>query len=308
VARVRGNLAVHGDMGWRMRFLVVGMCLAWFGACQPQRPQPVPSEPASEGDPTTDPGRSNDALVAALAKLRSADVDTQAAGLAEAADACLAESEPPFDRTLAALLSIMDPPTGEMPAHALWAPGQDALGRLALARANRKGWRVAWPADLAGLADHDLLRTANRLLWYGVSIYDGPDTLNAGLEAATPGQRALFSIVWLESEVNNGGFDQLFWNSTGVVWAEALRGFELIGATRHLELLRKAAAKMPGGAVPGDQSERQEVVDGLPEGSFGELTDAFFELGDSPDHAPTRLLAAYIRANPAEFFEGPTSR
>ena len=44
------------------------------------------------------------------------------------------------------------------------------------------------------------------------------------LQQATAGQRALYALHWLWSEVSNGGFHQYLWNPTGRLFSEALQG------------------------------------------------------------------------------------
>src|SRR6476661_8956318 len=44
----------------------------------------------------------------------------------------------------------------------------------------------------------------------------------------SPGQRAFFAISLFESEVNNGGIRQFFYNESGVLASETLGGFNLL--------------------------------------------------------------------------------
>jgi hypothetical protein len=57
-------------------------------------------------------------------------------------------------------------------------------------------------------------------------------------------------IEELEGEVNNGGFDQYFYNSGGDNTAEVIQALELIGAVRMADTVNRAAAKFPGGMPP----------------------------------------------------------
>src|SRR5579872_5516915 len=50
------------------------------------------------------------------------------------------------------------------------------------------------------------------------------------------GQQMFYSTWWLESEVNNGGFSQYFWNSASSFAKEAYYGYLSIGATDHAKL------------------------------------------------------------------------
>jgi len=46
----------------------------------------------------------------------------------------------------------------------------------------------------------------------------------------------------LESEVNNGGFEQYFWNSSCTLAEVALEGYEALGARKYIEFLSRAQA------------------------------------------------------------------
>jgi uncharacterized protein DUF4375 len=64
----------------------------------------------------------------------------------------------------------------------------------------------------------------------------------------------------LEAEVNNGGFDQFFYNSAGDNTAETIHALEIIGAVTMADILKRAAAKFPGKMPPKDRFARQEVL------------------------------------------------
>jgi hypothetical protein len=50
----------------------------------------------------------------------------------------------------------------------------------------------------------------------------------------------------LEGEVNNGGFDQFFYNNAG----DNTRALEAIGAFKMADILKRAAAVFPAGMPP----------------------------------------------------------
>src|SRR5437867_8665395 len=58
----------------------------------------------------------------------------------------------------------------------------------------------------------------------------------------TPGFRAIYTTWCLEAEVDNGGFNQYFWNSEGRLATLAVEGFKRIGAPEYAELLQRAIA------------------------------------------------------------------
>jgi hypothetical protein len=135
-----------------------------------------------------------------------------------------------------------------------------------------------------------------------VSIYDGPDILARDLAGLTAGQRALLAMHWTVAEVCNGGFDQYFVNSAGILARETQAGFHRIGATGAAALMAEVFEAFPGGAPPQDREERVNRLDTMEEDERDELFDAF----DERFYAllSTELYpqaAAYIHAHPDEF-------
>lgn len=64
----------------------------------------------------------------------------------------------------------------------------------------------------------------------------------------------------LLAEVNNGGFDQYFFNSSGDNAEETIHALEIIGATKTAALLWQACLKFPGGMPPIDLSIRRRLM------------------------------------------------
>jgi hypothetical protein len=67
-------------------------------------------------------------------------------------------------------------------------------------------------------------------------------------------------VELFEGEVNNGGFHQFFYNSTGNETAEIIQALEKIGARKVADIVRRAAAKFPGGMPPKDRFVRQDLL------------------------------------------------
>jgi hypothetical protein len=125
------------------------------------------------------------------------------------------------------------------------------------------------------------------------------------LARLTPGQRAVYALDWIRKEVSNGGFDQLFGNSTGYLTPEAIEGADYIGATDYADILRRAAAVFPGGTVPRDRDERTEVLDADPDRTgpvLEALDDEFSALLEDRDRNLTRLMAIFMAKNLEQFF------
>jgi hypothetical protein len=95
----------------------------------------------------------------------------------------------------------------------------------------------------------------------------------------------------LEGEVNNGGLDQFFYNSAGDNTAETIEALEVVGALAMADILKRAAAKFPGGMPPKYRYERQGILLQIsPDAeAFEELDGEFYGYPDDL----TQLLATF---------------
>ena len=86
----------------------------------------------------------------------------------------------------------------------------------------------------------------------------------------------------LEDEVNDGGFDQFFYNNAGDNTAETIEALKSIGALKTADILRRAAAMFPGGMPPRERYARQGVLlQKFPDAKgFEELNDEFYAYPD----------------------------
>jgi hypothetical protein len=122
------------------------------------------------------------------------------------------------------------------------------------------------------------------------------------LKSLTPGQRAIYVTSIIEGEVNNGGFNQFYFNSSGQLADMGEESFKTIGATKFAELMRQANATF---------SEIKDDLEKFNDGTIesfsksyennplNDLDDKFYEL-DSIE--PLRQIKVeFIRKNVKEF-------
>ena len=124
-------------------------------------------------------------------------------------------------------------------------------------------------------------------------FYEKPDSLSQP-------ERNICYIEDLEREVNNGGFDQFFLNSSGDNTQETILALKEIGSTRFLSLLESATQQFPSGKVPRDRDERLEVMEQMEErteSAWNDLDDQFYMY----DEDIYGLLIAYIQKNIKDF-------
>ncbi len=112
-------------------------------------------------------------------------------------------------------------------------------------------------------------------------------------------ERRLLAAYLVEAEVNNGGFDQYFFNSAGDDAEAALAGLKEMGAGGAAALLERAMAVFPGGKPPADRFKRQGVMEQIASQSkpvWNNCDDEFYELKESI----SELSLAYAKKKRAE--------
>ena len=117
------------------------------------------------------------------------------------------------------------------------------------------------------------------------------------IESLTEVERTVVCTLLLEAEVNNGGFDQYFFNSSGN-WAKyTFVALTNIGASHTAALFRRALAVFP--EMPSaDRKIRWEQLDSLGDPAiFSQLDREFYEGRDDL----SELLYTYIQKNLAAF-------
>jgi hypothetical protein len=115
--------------------------------------------------------------------------------------------------------------------------------------------------------------------WDSVDIYEGPGRFLKDFTAVPARSGHLLAAHWCQSEVINGGFDQFFYNSTGVLAPEAAAGFEAVGMRNLGEVIQRAMSLF-GPEFARDRDLRQEWLENqAAEASpFAELDDEFYDL------------------------------
>lgn len=144
--------------------------------------------------------------------------------------------------------------------------------------------------DVVYLVVDELIRAVNE--WPVEEQVDFVRGLSAG-------RRMVWGTFMVDGEVNNGGFNQFFWNSSSDFVDEARGGYRLIGAIEHLGLLEEAVARYEQHFDKLRPFYERNTIEAFSESYnddlFRDLDDRFYEL-DSHD-----LISTYIRSHPDEF-------
>lgn len=165
---------------------------------------------------------------------------------------------------------------------------------------NRKTYKNLSPEILASVADERLEQAVMDSIDTRFEVGE-PFTLEK-ISQLTEGQQAVFSTWWLEAEVNNGGFNQFYFNPFGQFAQMAEVGFKTIGAEKLSALTKKA------NKIYSENKERLEAFDDGTAESFSEsykdnplnaLDAEFYQLNDLEDIYTLRVK--YIRDHPDQF-------
>jgi hypothetical protein len=126
-----------------------------------------------------------------------------------------------------------------------------------------------------------------------------------GEAALSPEERAVLAVWWLEAEVNNGGFDQWFFNSAGDRAAFTVEALRWIGALTTADITARAIAVFA--APPSTDRETRSIQMTEWGGSQRAVLEALDrEFYAYPDRI-TPLLAAFCRGHSASFRSPPNS-
>jgi hypothetical protein len=103
------------------------------------------------------------------------------------------------------------------------------------------------------------------------------------IEKLNEHQRVFFHNQELEREINNGGFNQYFFNSSGNFAKETITSLNEIGAYTTANILKEAIAQFPDGEVPKDQSKRRTILEQIEEKAnpvWEQLDQRFYKYDD----------------------------
>lgn len=152
-------------------------------------------------------------------------------------------------------------------------------------------------------ADVSAGASAGLLCFHGLDGFDKriwEAVEKAGYESLHSYQQFYIAVIVCNSEINNGGFAQYFFNSSGDHWQDALAGFEATGSKERLALLRQAI-EFFGPAGPSEDREKRQLelsrIYKKNDGVFEELESRYYKSSENVDVLTTR----FVLANPDHF-------
>lgn len=120
------------------------------------------------------------------------------------------------------------------------------------------------------------------------------------IEKLNSSQRTFLFVENLEREINNGGFNQFYFNSSGDFSQETVKALSKIGAEKTAEIVKIANSEFKNRTVPKDRTERQNELQLIEEKAKNNWNKCDLEFHESLDDL-TELLIAYVINNKTEF-------
>lgn len=143
---------------------------------------------------------------------------------------------------------------------------------------NRRGVPQDRTITVEEIKETDDMWTINEPAYWTINIYGSYDDYIETSKEFTLEQRYLNAICWYFAEVNNGGHHQFFYNSTGIVWEDALAGLRLFKMDELADNLQSVINYF-GGSIPFDRAERWTILQDW------ENNPEFFDFLDGKDDA-----------------------
>ena len=111
----------------------------------------------------------------------------------------------------------------------------------------------------------------------------------------------VFSAIWeVESEVNNGGFSQYFFNDSAESAPFVVKALTTIGAPKTADICSRAIVTAFPGGLPQTVEAIRSIAADFSEDILAKLEPLDQEFFSYP-HNLTDLLFAYVTAHPEEF-------
>ena len=122
----------------------------------------------------------------------------------------------------------------------------------------------------------------------------------SGDDSLTEAENVFSCVNGLNMEVDNGGFDQYFYNSAGDFAQDAPAAFRAIGADLIAGIVSRACAVFPDGKPPRDREERQQLL--LDIGEEGkQLLDVLSDEFHDNQPGQGQILEDYIIEHKVDF-------
>lgn len=116
-----------------------------------------------------------------------------------------------------------------------------------------------------------------------------------GFDALQPAEQVFFCVWTLEAEINSGGFEQFYLNSSGDIASQVVEALYAIDAPHTASIVERANALFGPSGPPANRDARLarlEAADPLLTEGLAKLDDQFLEYRDNL----SELLARFMRS------------
>ncbi len=130
-------------------------------------------------------------------------------------------------------------------------------------------------------------------------IWSKIEKANDSLLNLTEPERIFAYVQMLDGQVNNGGFDQFFFNYSGEYAHEILFACEKIKAFKTASLVKTAIENFPLLPVPKDTTLRRKLMENLDEKisfEWDKLDTKFYQNEENPEELLINFVKAHIEA------------
>jgi hypothetical protein len=170
------------------------------------------------------------------------------------------------------------------------------IDRIIQFRTRKKIVEKEYKIDESSILENDVFKIIEPL-WDSINIYDGEKEYKDDLNKFNREQQYVFAILWYNSEVCNGGHYQFYSNSTGIVWEEALLGFQAINFQQAGEILNESVRRL-NGKPDKDRMKRENQLDEMND-DLGDLDKRYYnEVMNILDEK----LLRYVKKNKEKFY------
>lgn len=120
------------------------------------------------------------------------------------------------------------------------------------------------------------------------------------IDKLTQPQRNLLFVENLEREINNGGFNQFYFNTSGDYSLETVDALLAIGAIKTAEIVKEANSQFPNQEILSDRGERRETllqIEDIAQPVWDKCDEKFYKYQENI----LDLLVNYIKENKEKF-------
>ena len=121
---------------------------------------------------------------------------------------------------------------------------------------NEKNWSVEYIKKMCKQDYNKIFEPMEKV----IKLDGSYEEYECSLKNFTESQRLIFAVCKYLMEVYNGGHDQFFYNSSGIMWKDVLDGLQLIEYKEGYENYRNVI-KCFNDEIPFDRLERQQYLE-----------------------------------------------